>query len=158
MKAGLAASSLAPALVAAPVKANIVALAQQFVAGETPADLVQQLRKNASRGIATTIDLLGEIVVSAPEAHAFLQRNLDVLDTVVAALAEAPEPCFSDIGPAGIALPRLNLSVKISALAPDLHPEDPERAIAALKVRLRPILRARTPSARSSISTWRATG
>ena len=35
LKAGLAASALAPALVAGPVKANVVALAAQFVAGET---------------------------------------------------------------------------------------------------------------------------
>src|SRR4051812_46236931 len=95
MKAGLAASSYAPALVAGPVKANVVAMAQQFVAGETPEDLVRQLRKNAKLGLATTIDLLGETVVSEREADVFLQRNLDVLDTVATALAQEPTPCFS---------------------------------------------------------------
>src|SRR3954469_3326588 len=40
MKAGLAASSFAPGLVAGPVKANVVAMAAQFVAGESPQDLV----------------------------------------------------------------------------------------------------------------------
>jgi RHH-type transcriptional regulator, proline utilization regulon repressor / proline dehydrogenase / delta 1-pyrroline-5-carboxylate dehydrogenase len=140
MRVGLAASSFAPALVARPVKANVVAMAAQFVAGATPADLVQQLRRNAQQGLATTIDLLGETVVSEAEADAFLQRNLEVLDTVSAALAAQPEPCYSDIGPNG-ALPRLNLSVKISALTPDVHPADPESSIAALELRLRPILR-----------------
>ena len=38
-------------------------------------------------------------------------------------------------------LPRLNLSVKISALTPDVQPADPESSLAALKRRLRPILR-----------------
>ncbi len=141
MKAGLAASSFAPALVAGPVKANIVSMAAQFVAGETPDDLVKQLRKNAKLGLATTIDLLGETVVSEAEADVFLQRNLDVLDTVAAALAKEPTPAFSDIGANGAKLPRLNLSVKISALTPDVHPADPENSIAALKKRLRPILR-----------------
>lgn len=140
MKAGLAASAFAPALVAGPVKANVVAMARQFVAGETPDDLVKQLRKNAARGLATTIDLLGETVVSESEADAFLQRNLDLLTTVAAALAREPQTCFSDLAPAG-PLPRLNLSVKISALMPDIHPADPENSIAALKQRLRPILR-----------------
>ncbi len=141
MKVGLAASSFAPALVAGPVKSNVVAMAQQFVAGETPDDLVKQLRANARRRIATTIDLLGETVVSEAEADHFLQRNLAVLDTVSAALARESEPAFSDTGAGGAPLPRLNLSVKISALTPDVHPADPENSIAALKKRLRPILR-----------------
>ena len=140
MKAGLAASSFAPALVAGPVKSNVVSMAAQFVAGETPADLLKQLQRNTAAGIATTIDLLGETVVSEAEADAFLQRNLAVLDTVAEALRKNATPGFSDLGPNG-PLPRLNLSVKISALTPDVHPADPEPSIAALKVRLRPILR-----------------
>src|SRR5688572_25452344 len=47
LQAGLAASSFAPALVASPMKANVTAMARQFVAGETPHDLFTQLRKNA---------------------------------------------------------------------------------------------------------------
>jgi RHH-type proline utilization regulon transcriptional repressor/proline dehydrogenase/delta 1-pyrroline-5-carboxylate dehydrogenase len=47
------------------------------------------------------------------------------------------------MGPSG-PIPRLNLSVKISALTPDVHPADPENSIAALKERLRPILRRAT--------------
>src|SRR5882724_6810841 len=141
LKVGLAASGFAPALVAGPVKANVVAMAAQFVAGETPDDLVKQLRKNAKLGLATTIDLLGETVVSEGEADVFLQRNLDVLDTVAAALAKEPAPAFSDVGANNAPLPRLNLSVKISALTPDVHPADPENSTVALKKRLRPILR-----------------
>jgi RHH-type proline utilization regulon transcriptional repressor/proline dehydrogenase/delta 1-pyrroline-5-carboxylate dehydrogenase len=116
-------------------------MAAQFVAGETADDLVKQLRKNAKLGLATTIDLLGETVVSEGEADIFLQRNLDVLNTVAAALAKDAVPAFSDVGANGVALPRLNLSVKISALTPDVHPADPENSLAALKQRLRPILR-----------------
>jgi len=140
MRTGLAAAAFAPALVAGPVKANVTSMAGQFVAGATPDDLVKRFRSNAAAGIATTIDLLGETVVSAAEADAFLRRNLDVLDTVGRAIGRDAKPCFSDIGPAG-PLPRLNLSVKVSALTPEVHPADPGRSIAALKERLRPILR-----------------
>jgi len=140
LKAGLAASSFAPALVAAPVKAQIVDMAGQFVAGRSGEDLIKRFRANAKAGIATTIDLLGETVVSEAEADEFLRRNLEVLDSVSAHLAREPEPCFSDLGPAG-PLPRLNLSVKISALTPDVNPADPENSIRALKERFRPILR-----------------
>jgi NAD-dependent aldehyde dehydrogenases len=140
LKAGLAASSFAPALLAGPVKANVLSMAEQFVAGETPDDLIRHLRRNANAGIATTIDLLGETVVSDAEADAFLQRNLEVLDSVSTFLTREPAPCFSDLAPSG-PLPRLNLSLKISALTPDIHPADPKRSIAALEHRLRPILR-----------------
>ena len=140
LKAGLAASSFAPALVATPVKAQIVDMAGQFVAGQTGEDLIKQIRKNSKLGLATTIDLLGEAVVNEAEADVFLRRNLEILDSVSAHFAKEPAPCFSDLGPDG-PIPRLNLSVKISALTPDVHPADPENSIAALKERLRPILR-----------------
>lgn len=140
LKAGLAASSFAPALVAGPVKAQIVDMAGQFVAGVSGEDLIRQIRKNIKLGIATTIDLLGEAVVSEEEADIFLKRNLEILDSVSKFFASEPTPCFSDVGPDG-PLPRLNLSVKISALTPDVHPADPENSIKALKQRLRPILR-----------------
>jgi RHH-type proline utilization regulon transcriptional repressor/proline dehydrogenase/delta 1-pyrroline-5-carboxylate dehydrogenase len=140
LKAGLGAASFAPALVAGPVKAQVLTMARQFVAGETPADLLRQFQKNTRIGYSTTIDLLGETVVSAAEADAFLQRNLAVLDTLARALAADPTPGFSDVGPHG-PLPRLNLSVKISALAPAAHPADPENALDALRPRLRSILR-----------------
>ncbi|HVU15663.1 MAG TPA: L-glutamate gamma-semialdehyde dehydrogenase [Candidatus Didemnitutus sp.] len=140
LKTGLAAASFAPALVATPVKAQIVDMASQFVAGRDGSDLIKQIKKNARAGLATTIDLLGETVVSEAEADVFLKRNLEILDRVSAWFAKDGEPCFSDLGVRG-ALPRLNLSVKISALTPDVHPADPENSISSLKERLRPILR-----------------
>lgn len=141
LKAGLAASSFAPALVATPVKAQIVDMAGQFVAGKDGEDLIKQIKKNTKAGLATTIDLLGEAVVHEEEADIFLKRNLEVLDSVSKFFAKEPTPAFSDLGPSGKVLPRLNLSVKISALTPEVHPADPENSINALKQRLRPILR-----------------
>jgi len=140
LKTGLAAASFAPALVAGPVKAQIVDMAGQFVAGKDGEDLLKQIKKNAKAGLATTIDLLGEAVVNEAEADVFLRRNQEILDSVSAWFAKDGNPSFSDLGPNG-AIPRLNLSVKISALTPDVHPADPENSIAALKERLRPILR-----------------
>jgi len=144
LKAGLAASSFAPALVATPVKAQIVDMAGQFVAGKDGEDLIKQIKKNAKLGLATTIDLLGEAVVHEGEADIFLKRNLEVLDSVSKFFAKETTPAFSDLGPGGKVLPRLNLSVKISALTPEVHPADPENSINALKQRLRPILRRAT--------------
>src|SRR3954471_4382072 len=139
LKAGLAASSFAPALAATPAKAPIVDMAGRFVAAETGEGLLKQIKKNSKAGLATTIDLLGEAVLNDAEADIFLKRNLEILDSVSKYYAKESEPCFSDLGANG-PLPRLNLSVKISALTPDVHPADPENSIAALKERFRPIL------------------
>jgi len=140
LRAGLSAASLAPALVAGPIRGQVAAMARQFVAGETVEDLLRRFRENARAGMATTIDLLGEAVLSREEADAFLARNLEVLDKFALALSGEP-PCPSDLGPGGRPEPRVNLSVKPSALSPDAQPADPEGALAALSERLRPILR-----------------
>ncbi|MBE7539940.1 MAG: bifunctional proline dehydrogenase/L-glutamate gamma-semialdehyde dehydrogenase [Opitutaceae bacterium] len=141
LKAGLGAASFAPALVAGPVKAQVTDMARQFVAGETAQELVRRLLANSREGIATTIDLLGETVVSEEEADTFLKRNLEIIDVVSEALRGSPEPCASDLGQGGRPLPRLNLSLKISALSADVNPIDPECSVPGLKQRLRPLLR-----------------
>ncbi len=141
LRMGLGAASLAPGLVAGPIKSQVVAMARQFVAGETPDDLLKRFHQNTQAGIATTVDLLGETVVSEAEADQFLQRNLGIFSAFDEALRHHPKPGASDLGPGDSPLPRLNLSVKISALSPDVQPADPEGSIAALKGRLRPILR-----------------
>jgi RHH-type transcriptional regulator, proline utilization regulon repressor / proline dehydrogenase / delta 1-pyrroline-5-carboxylate dehydrogenase len=140
LKAGLAVAGLAPALVAAPVKSQISSVAREFVAGETADDVVRRFHANTKQGIATTVDLLGETVVSEREADLYLRRNLDVLGVLAASLQRAPEAGFSDIGPHGL-LPRINLSLKISALAPEVNPADPDGMIELLKPRLREIFR-----------------
>lgn len=139
LKVGMLASKLAPGVVAKAVTAQVASMAREFVAGVTPEDLVKRLRANAARGLATSIDLLGETVVSEAEASAFLDRNIQILNTAAATFAEMPETGFSDQNAQGV-LPRVNLSVKISALSPELNPTDPAGSVQKLKERLRPIL------------------
>lgn len=141
LRVGLGAASLAPGLVAGPIKSQVVAMARQFVAGETPGDLIDRFLKNTGDGIATTVDLLGETVVSESEADQFLERNLSIFAAFDEAVRKHPKPGASDLGPNATPLPRLNLSVKISALSPDVQAADPAGSIEALKGRLRPILR-----------------
>jgi len=140
LRAGLGAATVAPGLVAGPVRNRVAAMARQFVAGETVEDLLRRFAENAEAGMATTIDLLGEAVLSEAEADAFLARNMEVLEAFAPILPRGT-PVQSDLGPGGRPEPRLNLSVKPSALAPDAQPADPEGAVASLSRRLRPILR-----------------
>jgi len=142
IKAGLAATQAAPTLAATMIRSQVGAMAAHFVAGETPTELVKRFRANAKAGIATTVDLLGEAVLTEQEADAFLRRNLEVLQALVEETTHHNEPCASDLGPGGRTLPRINLSVKMSALAPDLNPLAPARSIGRMLERLRPLLKA----------------
>ena len=99
LRTGLAAASFAPGLVAGPVQVadhgSRAPVRRRRDAGRPRAPASPK----CADGIATTIDLLGETVVSSAEADAFLRRNLDVIDVVSAALARDPAPAFSDRGP-----------------------------------------------------------
>ncbi|MBE2214691.1 MAG: L-glutamate gamma-semialdehyde dehydrogenase [Opitutaceae bacterium] len=139
LKGGLAISGIASGLVAPAVRANITSLARQFIAGATPEDLVVSVRRLHGLGHAATVDLLGEVVITDAEADHYIQRNLAVLDALAAAIPGFGPPCASDLS-AGGPLPRLNLSVKISALDARIQTIAPEESVPRLVARLQPIL------------------
>src|SRR5262249_26285797 len=92
-------------------------------------------------GQAFTLDVLGEACLSDAEADAYQARYLELVETLG---REAPHWAAApqlDTAPWG-RLPRVNVSVKLSALYPWLDPADPDGSAAAVKGRLRPVLRA----------------
>jgi RHH-type proline utilization regulon transcriptional repressor/proline dehydrogenase/delta 1-pyrroline-5-carboxylate dehydrogenase len=140
LRGGLAAAGMAAPVVGPAVRANIAALARQFIAGADPGELCATVRTLHARGAAATVDLLGEAVVGDAEAATYARRNLEALDALAAALPGLGPPCASDLGPGG-PLPRINLSMKMSALDARIDPATPEESIGRLVERLRPILR-----------------
>ncbi|MGH8017947.1 MAG: proline dehydrogenase family protein [Opitutaceae bacterium] len=141
LRGGLAASTMAAPIVGPAVRANVGALARQFIAGANTHELCETIRKLHARGIAATVDLLGERVLTDAEARRYQQQNLEVLDALAADTVKAGPPCASDLGPDGRELPRVNLSLKISALHAHLDTAAPEESLAVLTERIRPILR-----------------
>lgn len=141
LKGGLAVSGMAAPIVGPAVRANLTSLARQFIAGGDPAELCETVRTLHAQGCAATVDLLGEAVITEAEARHYLQRNLDVLDALAANLARLGPPCAGDLAPDGRALPRINLSLKISAFDAGINPTAPDEAVARLSERLRPVLR-----------------
>lgn len=138
LEQGLMLGSLAPVLMAKAVKSQVLGMARQFVAAATPAEAAQHLHHNRSLGLATTFDLLGEAVVTEDEADAYLIRNLAVLKALHEEVTRHPLPAASDQG--AVETPRVNVSIKISALVPMIDPTAPERTLPALKNRLRHLL------------------
>jgi len=138
---GLASSRAGRLPVALAASAAVRHTATRFIVGEDPAGALREIERLWRRGVATSVDLLGEATVTEAEADAYAARCQEALRTLTAAAATWPARPKLERDAAG-AIPRVNLSVKVSALTPLLRPYAPERGIAGARARLREILRA----------------
>jgi RHH-type proline utilization regulon transcriptional repressor/proline dehydrogenase/delta 1-pyrroline-5-carboxylate dehydrogenase len=119
---------------------NIARMAEQFIVGATPAEAVAGLHDLWRRGSAATVDLLGEKTVIAAEADKYQARVTDLLEALCAAAPLwAPDDLLErdDLGP----LPRVNVSIKPTALATHYEPLSRTEGLESAKARIRPILR-----------------
>jgi RHH-type proline utilization regulon transcriptional repressor/proline dehydrogenase/delta 1-pyrroline-5-carboxylate dehydrogenase len=127
-------------VVAVMLRETVRRLARRFVAGSTPAEARRAALAARRVGQGFTLDLLGEACLADSEADAYERRYIELLETLGPEAGRWREVPLIDRA-AGGPLPRVNLSVKISALHPWLDPADPEGSGAAVKRRLRRILR-----------------
>jgi proline dehydrogenase len=124
----------------AAAAAGVRHMAHRFIVGRTPRDAAGVLRDLWDRGVATSVDLLGEMTVTASEADRYAGRCREALDQLAEVYAPlAPRPALERDG-AG-PLPRVNLSVKVSALTPLLRADAPELGRRDAAGRLRDLLR-----------------
>jgi RHH-type proline utilization regulon transcriptional repressor/proline dehydrogenase/delta 1-pyrroline-5-carboxylate dehydrogenase len=121
------------------VKQNVTRLARRFIAEEEPEALKAVLENLRTEPAAFTLDVVGEATVSDKEASAMQQRYLDLLQNLTSMAGRWPAVPQIDAGVAG-ALPRVNLSVKISSLYPRFDPLDPDTE-KIVRERLRPLFR-----------------
>jgi proline dehydrogenase len=127
------------AAVGAAAAAGVRHMAHRFIAGESPRAALKTIRHLWDHGAAVSLDLLGEATVTEAEADRYAARCLDALETLAGAVPSWPErPVLEadSLGP----LPRVNLSVKVSALTPLLRPEAPEVGREDAARRMRPLL------------------
>jgi proline dehydrogenase len=115
-------------------------MAHRFIVGETPKAAIGVFRSLWERGVASSVDLLGEATVTAPEADSYAARCLDALEQLGHATRGWPRREMLEQDGSG-PLPRTNVSVKVSALTPLLRPDAPERGRRDAAERLRPLLR-----------------
>jgi proline dehydrogenase len=123
----------------AAAAAGVRHMAHRFIVGETPSAAVRPIRHLWEHGAAVSLDLLGEATVTQPEADRYAERCLDALETLAAAApswADRPLLERDSLGP----VPRVNVSVKVSALSPLLRPEAPEIGRDDAARRMRPLL------------------
>jgi RHH-type transcriptional regulator, proline utilization regulon repressor / proline dehydrogenase / delta 1-pyrroline-5-carboxylate dehydrogenase len=130
---------LAP-LTARAVRAATLAQARRFIAGTNPHEAAQAALAERRRHRGFTLDLLGEAVTSEAEAEAYAAAYAQLLETLPGIAAGwAPEPLVDD-GPDG-PLPRVNVSIKLSALDSQFDAIDPAGTSDRVLARLRPLWR-----------------
>ncbi|HMJ96509.1 MAG TPA: proline dehydrogenase family protein [Thermoleophilaceae bacterium] len=123
----------------AAAAAGVRHMAHRFIVGETPKAALKTIRHLWENGAAVSLDLLGEATVTEAEADRYAARCLDALETLADAAGSWPERPVLEADSLG-RLPRVNLSVKVSALTPLLRPEAPEVGREDAARRMRPLL------------------
>ena len=138
---GLKAGGLAKGLMTKTVSNQITGMASKFIAGTDAATALPKLRTMWDEGLAFSVDLLGEACVSDEEAAAYQQKYLDLINNLPSQVASWPANARLESDHLG-AIPRVNVSIKISSLHARTDPIDTESSIRGLMKGLRPILQA----------------
>jgi RHH-type proline utilization regulon transcriptional repressor/proline dehydrogenase/delta 1-pyrroline-5-carboxylate dehydrogenase len=135
----LAATSMGARLSGKAIRSQVEHMARTFIAGATTAEAAPRLSELWQQGRAFSVDLLGEATISDREADRYRDRCLEALTLLAREAATWPSNFLLErdhLGP----IPRIQLSIKISALSPHLDPIDPEGSYRSVAARLRPIL------------------
>ena len=125
----------------ATIRKNLQMMARNFIVGATVPETVKRLGKLRERGFAFTLDLLGEATLSEREADQYAEGYMELLE----GLAEA-QPAWPALGGEAAELdwghaPRVNVSVKPSALYSQADPADFEGSVTGILARLTPVYR-----------------
>lgn len=138
-----ATAGLTAGIAQATMKGQIEGMANRFIIGQTAKSALPELKKLHKDGIAFTVDLLGEATVSEGEADDYQRRYFDLIDNLSTEVAKFGDDAVVDRNHLG-AIPRTNVSLKISAMYSQIDPVDTVGSVAALKARVLPLfLRAR---------------
>src|SRR5437867_843593 len=138
---------------AAAARRNVRRMARQLIVGAAPEDALPRLERLWRAGEASTVDLLGEHIVTEAEADRYAARVTAMLEALVSATRTWPAAPLLERDPWGL-VPRVNVSVKPTALTPLFAPPTAAEGLAEAERRLRPVLeRARAAGATIHLDT-----
>jgi RHH-type proline utilization regulon transcriptional repressor/proline dehydrogenase/delta 1-pyrroline-5-carboxylate dehydrogenase len=128
------------AAVARAARLSAMDFARRFIAGANTAQVLTAAQAQRDLGRGFTLDNLGEAVTSEVEAQRFFQAYVDLLEGIAPTVNGWPEVPQIDCGDEG-AVPRVNLSVKLSALDSQFDAIDAAGTLRRAGARLRELLR-----------------
>lgn len=115
--------------------------ARQFICGSTPGEALTSVMRMRRSGMAFTLDLLGETVHSEKVARAHLETYLRLIAELGTAARTWTDDPILDSAPWG-PIPKVNVSIKLTALAAGVEAMDRASAAKAMAEPLRTVLRA----------------
>ena len=122
-------------------RTNAMRMSQRFIAGAKVEEVLQAVTRLRKQGFAFTLDLLGEATTSERDADAYQRAYLDLIEGMAGEVQSWSEVPRLDRDHEG-SIPRVNLSLKLSALYSQFRPLDAAGTAEHVKGRLRPLLRA----------------
>jgi len=135
----IASTSMGARLTGKSIRKQVEQMARTFIAGASVEEAVPVLSRLWKEGRAWSVDLLGEATISEREADQYRDHCLDALTSLRRAATAWPSALLLEqdhLGP----VPRVQLSLKISALSPRLDPIDPDGSYESVAARLRPLV------------------
>ena len=127
----LAATTVAPA---------VETLAHKYIAGENVKQIIKNLEKLRKNKMCFTVDLLGEAVITETEAQLYLDRYLELMTQLSQAANKwSSIPQIDEAE--GEQLPRVQVSVKLTAFYSQFDPLDVKGSQQKVSGRIRTLLR-----------------
>nr|BFD67733.1 L-glutamate gamma-semialdehyde dehydrogenase [Bdellovibrio sp. HAGR004] len=137
---GLGLGSLAPGLMAGAIKKNVMGMAKMFITGESPDEALPVLKKARKNKMTFTVDILGEATLSEKEAQDYSSKYMELITWLAKDAEKWDEVPQIDRDHEG-ALPKVNVSVKMTALYSQIKDAAWDESKKILKDRLRPVFR-----------------
>ncbi len=133
-------NSITATAAATTLATAVATLAKRYICGENLAAASKTIERLRRERLAFTLDLLGEAVISETEAQAYLDRYLAIMADLTDR-AKNWQPIVQIDRAEDIALPRVQVSVKLSALYSQFDPIDPIKTTAKVSEPARILLR-----------------
>ncbi|OFZ30189.1 MAG: L-glutamate gamma-semialdehyde dehydrogenase [Bdellovibrionales bacterium RIFCSPHIGHO2_01_FULL_40_29] len=137
---GLGLGSLAPGLMAGAIKKNVMSMAKMFITGEDAKEALSVLKKARKNNLTFTVDILGEATLSEKEALDYQRRYLELIEWLAHDAQSWDEHPLLDRDAEG-SIPKVNVSVKMTALYSQISDKAWEESKTKVKDRLRPIFK-----------------
>ncbi|MEB3336018.1 MAG: proline dehydrogenase family protein, partial [Leptolyngbyaceae bacterium] len=127
-------------LAATTVSTAVETLAHKYISGETIQQVIKTVERLRKDKMGFTIDLLGEAVITESEAQSYFERYCELI-TQLTQVAKNWSTVDAIDKVDGEALPKVQVSVKLTAFYSQFDPLDPQGSQARVSGRIRELLR-----------------
>ncbi len=134
------ADSMPGQLAATTVSTAVETLAHKYISGENIRQVIKTVERLRKDKMAFTIDLLGEAVITEEEAQSYLDRYLELMEQLTEA-AKSWSTVEAIDHADGELLPKVQVSVKITAFYSQFDPLDEKGSQEKVSDRIRILLR-----------------